>query len=179
MLRVGAYCAAPKAWLWWDEYGLALMLTAAVVAVFAVFKTWTERNNTQLFLIADEAQSHWHHARQQDGSVLTQFTLRFHATNRVGHGVVLSKVRILRPRVRRRQILHAMLSTEGRNDVYSDDHAIPPRMRRACHAHLMVKGVIGGEGRKKPMRVKIAVQDNLTRWHKLTFIDLRDPQAPR
>ena len=29
------------------------------------------------------------------------------------------------------------------------------------------------------MRVKIAVQDNIRRWHELVFTDLRDPQFPR
>jgi hypothetical protein len=178
-LRVSAYYAVPKAQPWWDEYGLSLMLGAAVVSMFAIFKTWAERNNTELFLIADEAQSFWHHAKQPNGLVLTQFSLQFHVTNRAGHGLILSKVRILRPRIKRRQIWSASLMTEGgMNDAaYSGDRMIPPRGRRACHASLMVRGVIGGEGRKKPMQVKIAVQDNLTRWHKLTFIDLRDPQA--
>ncbi|MGC1563296.1 MAG: hypothetical protein WA820_26095 [Bradyrhizobium sp.] len=43
----------------------------------------------------------------------------------------------------------------------------------------MATGTVGGEGRTKPMRVKIAVQDNLARWHKLVFVDLRNPTVPR
>src|ERR1700756_1784712 len=82
VLRIGAYYAAPKAQPWWDEYGLMLILGSAVVSLFAAFKLRAEQRNTGISLIAHEEQSLWHHAKQQDGSILTQFSLRFHATNR-------------------------------------------------------------------------------------------------
>jgi hypothetical protein len=52
-----------------------LTLLAVVVAVFATFKMRAERRNTGLALIADEQQSVWHHAKQPDGSILTQLAL--------------------------------------------------------------------------------------------------------
>jgi hypothetical protein len=81
VIRVGAYFEMPKAQPLWEEYGLILTLLAVVVAVFAAFKMRAERRNTGLALIADEQQSFWHHAKQPDGSTITPFTLRFHATN--------------------------------------------------------------------------------------------------
>jgi hypothetical protein len=172
VLRVCAFYAVPKAKPWWDEYGLPLILGAAVFGVFAACKAWTEQNNTQLYLIANEHQSFWNQATQPDGLILTQFTLRFDATNRAGHHLALLKVRIVRPWVRRKQVLTSMLSVEG----HGNGDTIPPRTRRPCHALLIARGIIGGAGRKKPMRVKIALQDNIGRWHKLKFIDVRDPQ---
>jgi hypothetical protein len=43
----------------------------------------------------------------------------------------------------------------------------------------MVFGIVGGAGRRKPMRVIIGLQDHAGRWHKVVFRDLRDPQFPR
>jgi hypothetical protein len=180
VLRVGAYYAVPQAQVWWDDYGLLLALGSAVVAVFAAFKMSAERPETELVLIADEQQSFWHHAKQPDGSMLTQFSLRFHVTNRGNVGLILPKVRMLRPWIRRRRVLSAMLATEDpRSGTFGTHHGIPSRSRRGCHAHLMIIGTVGGKGRRKPMQVKIEVQDNIGRRHKLVFVDLRDPQFSR
>jgi hypothetical protein len=164
VLWLGARYGAPKAQAWWYEYGLMLVLVSAVAGVFAIFKFLAERQITKLFLIADEAQSHWSHAKQPDGSIVTQFSFQFHATNRGRHGLYLS----------------AMMATEDpMNDVYATNQVIPAGARRGCHAHIMATGAVGGEGRTKPMRVKIAVQDNIGRWYKLVFVDVRNPAVPR
>jgi hypothetical protein len=180
VIRVGAYFAMPKAQPLWEEYGLILTLLAVVVAVFAAFKMRAERRNTGLVLIADEQQSFWHHAKQQDGSTITQFALRFHATNMNDGSIHLSKVRLNRPWIRRKHILTAMLATQHpKQDLYGSDFGIQARARRACSANIMAHGTIGGVGRKKPMRVSIGVQDHAGRWHKLVFRGLRDPSIRR
>jgi hypothetical protein len=181
VIRIGAYLGLAKAQPLWDEYGLLILLLAVVTSVFAIFKMRAERRNTGLSLIADEQNSFWHHARQQDGSVLTQFALRFHATNmNEGGSIHLSKVRMNWPWVRRHRMVDARLTTQHATDnVYSADFGIQPRKRRACAAHIFVRGAVGGVGRKKPMRVTIGVQDHAGRWHKLTFRGLRDPQISR
>jgi hypothetical protein len=181
VIRVGAYFEMPKAQLLWDEYGLILTLLAVVVAVFAAFKMRAERRNTGLALIADEQQSFWHHAKQPDGSILTQLALQFHATNmNDGGSIHLSKVRLNWPWVSRKRILDARLMTEHpTQNMYSADYGIQAHKRRACTAHIMALGTIGGIGRKKPMRVSIGVQDHAGRWHKLVFRGLRDPSMRR
>jgi len=181
VIRVGAYFEMPKAQPLWDEYGLILTLLAVVVAVFAAFKMRAERRNTGLALIADEQQSFWHHAKQPDGSTMTQFHLQFHATNTNERGSLhLSKVRLNRPWVSREQIHSSRLMTENpMQNNYSADYGIQARKRRACTADILALGTIGGVGRKKPMRVSIGVQDHLGRWHKLMFRGLRDPSTRR
>jgi hypothetical protein len=151
-----------------------------VVAVFAAFKMRAERRNTGLVLIADEQQSFWHHAKQPDGSTITQFTLRFHATNMNDGPIHLSKVRLNWPWASRKRILTTTLATQHpKQDLYGSDFAIPAHARRACSANIMALGTIGGVGRKKPMRVSIGVQDHAGRWHKLVFRGLRDPSMRR
>jgi hypothetical protein len=59
-------------------------------------------------------------------------------------------------------------------NMYSADYGIQAYKRRACSAHIMAIGTVGGIGRKKPMRVSIGVQDHAGRWHKLVFRGLRE-----
>jgi hypothetical protein len=180
VIRVGAHFDIPKAQPLWEEYGLTLMLLSVVVAVFAVFKMRAERRNTGLALIADDQQSSWQHVKQQDGRIITQFHLRFHATNMNDGSIHLSRVRLNWPWVRRKHILTAMLMTQHpAQNTYGSDFAIQAHARRACSAHIMARGTVGGVGRKKAMRVSIGVRDHAGRWHKLVFRELRDPSIPR
>jgi hypothetical protein len=181
VIRVGAYFEMPKAQSVWDEYGLILTLLAVVIAVFAAFRLRAERRNAGLALIADEQQSFWHHAKQSDGSTITQFTLRFHATNmNDGGSIHLSKVRLNWPWVSRKRIATAMLMTQHpTQNTYSTDDGIQAHKRRACAANIIALGTVGGVSRKRPMRVSIGVQDHAGRWHKLVFRDLRDPSVRR
>jgi hypothetical protein len=181
VIRVGVYFDMPKAQSLWEEYGLILTLLAVVVAVFAAFKMRAERRNTGLALIADEQQSFWHHAKQPDGSTMTQFSLQFHATNmNDGGSIHLSKVRLNRPWVSRKRIFSARLMTQHpAQNMYSAEYGIQARKRRGCAADILAVGTIGGVGRKKPMRVSIGVQDHAGRWHRLVFRGLRDPSIRR
>src|SRR5882672_4344774 len=92
----------------------------------------------------------------------------------------LSKVKLNWPWVSRRRIFTTMLMTQHpKQDVYGSDFPIPAHARRSCSASIMVRGTVGGGGRKKPMRVSISMQDHAGRWHKLVFRDLRDPAMRR
>jgi hypothetical protein len=89
-------------------------------------------------------------------------------------------VRIQWPWLCRERIADARLMTQHpTGNVYSSDYGIQPRKRRPCSAHIIVRGVVGGTDRKKPMRVTIGVQDHAGRWHKLVCLTLRDPAASR
>jgi hypothetical protein len=180
VIRIGAYFEIPKAQSLWADYGLMLTLFAVVFAVFAAFKMRAERLNRGLSLIADEQRSFWHQVKQQDGSIVTQFALKFHATNmNDGGSIHLSKVRLNRPWVSRSRILNATVVTQHpTQNVYSHDYGIQARKRRACTAHILARGTIGGSGRRKPMRVSIGLQDHAGRWHKLVFRGVRDPSTP-
>jgi hypothetical protein len=112
-----------------------------------------EWRNTGLVLITNDQQSFWSHAKQQDGSILTQFHLQFHATNTSERGLVyLSKVRLNRPWVSRDRILTSILMTEHpTHSTDSIDYGIPARRRGACTADILALDTIGGVGKKKPM----------------------------
>ncbi|WP_316202865.1 MULTISPECIES: hypothetical protein [unclassified Bradyrhizobium] len=178
-LRIAALAALPKAQEWSDDYGLALWLAACVIGVFAAFKTQAE-HQTGVFLIADEEQSSWHHAKQHDSSIITHFALRLQVANTTSKWLHPSKVRIKWPLISRSRVLTARISThDPMSNTYSAEFSIPPQAKRQCQVNILVKGVVGGQGRTKPMRVTIAIQDQRLRWHKLVFHDLRDPQFSR
>jgi hypothetical protein len=62
-------------------YGIYLLLAAVVIGVFALFKTYGERQARPLKLIADERRSMWGQAKQPSGQVFTTLSLHFQATN--------------------------------------------------------------------------------------------------
>jgi hypothetical protein len=103
VLSLGAHFEMAKAAGLWTEYGLVLIVAAAVFAVLAAFKSYAER--PKIVLIADEQQSFWTHARQPEGTIYTQFALRFHVTNMNDGSLHLSKVRINWPWINRRRIV--------------------------------------------------------------------------
>jgi len=175
-LRLSAYLQVAKAELYWSEYGVVLILVAVMFAVLAAFKMRAERRNTGVALIADDQQSFWHHAKQPDGSTITQFALRFHATNMNDGSIHLSKVRLNWPWVRHKHIVTRTLATQHpKQDLYGSDFGIKAHARRGCSVNIIALGTVGGAGRKKPMRVSIGIQDHAGRWHKLVFRRLRDP----
>lgn len=177
ILYAAAHFGINNGQAWWDAYGLILMMAAAAVGVFAGFKQWAEQASKNVFLVADEDRSFWHHVEQQDGRTTTQFGLKFHVTNDTTHPIYLQKIRILWPWVYRKQMLSTHLATQSSvgND-YSETYAVPQRTRRACAADVIVVGALGGAGRRKSMRVTVKVQDNRGRWYKIAYPHLRDPQ---
>jgi hypothetical protein len=62
---------------------------------------WTHRDERRtLHLTFNDAQSFWHVTKQPDGSMLTQFALRFMVKNRTNAPIHLLKARLIRPKVR-------------------------------------------------------------------------------
>jgi hypothetical protein len=179
VLFLAAHFGLAHAQQWWDQYGLLLLLGAVVAAVLAVFQTRAERLNRGIALIADEQHSFWTHAKQPDGTMFTTFALRFHATNMNPEGLVhLSRIRMQWPWFSRERIVDAHVMTQHpTQNEYGSDFGIQPRKRRACSAYIVVRGVIGGADRRKPMRVTVGIQDHAGRWHKLVYPPLRNPEV--
>jgi hypothetical protein len=178
-LRLCAYWELQKAGVLWAEYGLALILTSVGFAVLACFKTFGERVKPNLSLIADERQSFWGHASQTDGSIITQLSLRFQATNMGDSTIQLSGIRLNRPLVRHKSIIEKLLMTEHPvGDVYGSRNPIMPHDLAHASATIIIKGAVGGVGKRGTMRVSIGVQDHAGRWHKLVFPHVRNPAAP-
>lgn len=149
------------------DYGVYLLLIAAIVAVFAVFKTYAERAGRPLSLIANEQTSYWGQAKQPSGQIFTTFALDFQATNLSDHDVQLATIHLVWPWVPARRVAQTLLFVEhseggeyGRNPVLA--HRQSP-----CTAHITIDGAIGRPGKRT--RVIVKLQDHARRWYWLTF----------
>jgi hypothetical protein len=178
-LRLCVYVQLEKAGALWAEYGLALILSSVGFAILALFKTYGEREKPNLSLIENEEQSLWAHSTQTDGSVLTQLSLRFQATNMGDTTIQLSGIKLNRPWVRRKSIITKMLHTRHpTQNVHGSRYPIMAHSLTEASATIIVKDAVGGIGKKGTMRVSVSVQDHAGRWHKLVFPHLRNPAAP-
>jgi hypothetical protein len=178
-LRLCAYLELQKAGALWAEYGLTLILMSVGFAILAAFKTYGEREKPNLSLILDEQQSLWCHSTQTDGSVITQLSLRFQATNMGDSTIQLSGIKLNRPWVRHHSIITKLLTTKHpTGDVHSSKFPIMPHALTEASATIIIKGAVGGVGKRGTMRVSIGVLDHAGRWHKLIFPHLRNPTAP-
>ena len=177
-LRLCAYWELQKAGALWAEYGLALILMSVGFFILAAFKTYGERAQPNLALIVDERQSFWGHAVQTDGRIITQFALRFQATNLGDTTIQLSGVKLNWPWVRYTAIIEKLLMTEHpQGDGYGSRNPIMPHGLTDVSATIVINGAVGGVGKKGTMRISISVQDHARRWHKLVFSRVRNPAA--
>jgi hypothetical protein len=149
------------------DYAVYLFLIAAVLAVFAIFKTYAERRGRPLSLIADEQRSQWGQAKQPSGQVLTTFALRFQATNLSDGDVQLAAIRLCWPWVPARRVAQTLLFVQhperdeyGRYPVLA--HKLSP-----CSAHITIDRAVGRPGKRT--RVIVKIQDHARRWYWLTF----------
>jgi hypothetical protein len=165
----------PLASIWWQSYGLALLLAGAVFLALACFKIFFELQDKVLVMIADGRISMWDHAKQPNGIFITHFHLQLEATNTKRKALSLSHAKLIRPWVWKTRVLDERVSTEFPALGQYGDHDIPGGTCRRCIVDITVKGIVGGEHRKKPMQVIISVQDNFNRWHKVKFRDLYSP----
>jgi hypothetical protein len=164
-----------------SEYGVYLLLAAAVLGVFAIFKTYSERRARPLILIANERQCMWGQAKQKSGEVITAISLNFQATN-VSDGVIqISAVRLRWPRVSRRAIRDTMFLVESpapKDPTYSRRSPILAHTLKNVSVHFTIGHPIGRPG--QTMRVvTIKVQDHARNWYWLTFRDVKSgPVVP-
>lgn len=177
-LLLCAYLQIDKAAGFWTDYGLVLILSCVGLPVLAFFKWLSERKPPNLSLIANMQQSFWAHSTQSDGSVITQLSLRFQATNLGDTTIQLSDIKLSWPWVRSNSIITKTLMTRHPTDnVHSSKFPVMPHALTEASATIVIRGTVGGTGRKRAMRVSVSIQDHARRWHKLVFPHLRNPAA--
>jgi hypothetical protein len=176
-LAAGSHWQAGDTPALFASYGTMLVLAFIVLFVFAAIKTYSERPKPTLSLLAQEGQSFCGQTRQKDGTIITQLTLRFLATNLTDGAIVLSSIEIHRPFVRRRAILTKQVMVRQPNgQLYSSKCPIEPQSLTYGSADIFITHPVGSVG--KTMRAVVAVQDHLGRWHKLIFSHLPIRGAP-
>jgi len=122
------------------------------------------RNERRRFHVTAEVQqSFWSSAKQADGSIVTQVVARLTVKNRTDEALGLSRVRLIKPRVRG-EVVHEDVSVRavGRNMYGTAAHSgylIPPKMVVPASASVMIRGVPWRKP-KNEIRVKIGISDD-------------------
>jgi hypothetical protein len=148
------------------QYGAWLGAAIPVLLVLAVFKTYSDRPKPTLVVLPREGQSFCALARQRDGTIATQLSLRFQATNLTDGAIVLSAIKLRCPFVRR----HAAVSKQMLPLLIE-----PHSLTNDGLADIGIAHRVGRVG--KTMRVVVFVRDHAGRWHKLIFphLPIRGP----
>jgi hypothetical protein len=156
-----------------QNYGLLLLLSTVGLGILAGFRTWDGVPPKTVHLIADDFQSFWSQSRQKDGRITTQFCFRMKVTNLTDGPIVLSTLRLLKPRLRRDddELARHILTRHPIANVYGFDNPIVPGAISRASCDIIVNRPIGKSGRK--ITAVVAISDQRGRWHKLKFEKLR------
>jgi hypothetical protein len=168
LLWAGKYFQVDGAADLFHDYGAKLALAGVLLAIVAAFKTYSERPKPNIVLLPVEDQSGWAQAVQQDGSVITQFSVHFQATNVSERTIKLSEITLRRPWIRRRSILtRLLLFKDPKSNYYGSAHPVPAHTLSYGSATIIVDHALGRKG--EPIRLVVALRDHAGRWHKLVF----------
>lgn len=156
-------------------YGPWLAIGAFAFGILSGAKIIEQRLSKTVHLMADDRQSFWSQTRQTDGEVTTQFVFRMRATNLTDKPILLSTVRLLRPRIRRRDheiARHIFTRHPGPNsNLYGSEYPISPGGTSSASSDIIVDRPIGRLG--QAITAVVAVSDQFGRWHKVKFEKLR------
>jgi hypothetical protein len=163
-LLSGAACA------WWlgapdylSSYGLYLVVGAVIfggLAFARLIARAIERRAPSFHFIPDDAQSLWHIAKQPDGKIHTQISLRFQTTNMARRGLMPSKAILKRPFLWGSHP-NVIIATENRpSGLYSRYNMIPAGLTRNVQLEFFVPKKIGKAG--SPLDVKVVIEPTRT-----------------
>ena len=139
------------------DYAVKLALAGVLLAIVAAFKTYSERPKANIVLLPVEDQSGWAQAVQQDGSVITQLSVHFQATNVSDGTIKLSEITVRRPWVRRRSILTRLLLLKDPNsNYYGSAHPVPAHTLSFGSATIIVRPCRREKRRANPPRRRSA-----------------------
>lgn len=154
--------------LWFIGGGITFGVLAVARAIEMLLEripAWKKmRNERRRFHVTAEVQqSFWSSAKQADGSIVTQVVARLTVKNRTDEALGLSRVRLIKPRVRG-EVVHEDVSVRavGRNMYGTAAHSgylIPPKMVLPASASVMIRGVPWRKP-KNEIRVKIGISDD-------------------
>ena len=129
-------------------YGIYLLLIISVLGVFALFKTYSERQARPLILIANDRRSMWGQAKQSTGQTITTLSLHFQATNVSDGTVQISNVRLYWPWVSRRTILDTVVLIEAPHGTTSSRNPILPHALGEVGVVISIDRPIGRAGNR-------------------------------
>jgi hypothetical protein len=158
----------PPPYLGWTRlagYFFALLAVCRFGSVLIpVARAWcaSRKAPRTLHLTPEDHQSFWHVEKQPDGSLVTQFELRFMAKNLTNVPLYLLRARLIRPKIRGELIQDMILVRHARQNVYGSAHAsghyIPPNGLLPISVGIYIRGT-PKQTTARMMRVLVGVTD--------------------
>jgi hypothetical protein len=160
-------------WLGGPDYisgsGVYLIVGAIVFGGLAIGRTIDraiERKKASFHFIPDDAQSFWTTAKQANGDIHSQITLRLQATNLTKRSLKPAQAILKRPLLWGCRPI-VMIATEApTSELYSPYTTIPAGFTRNVALEFMIPKKIGKPG--FPLDVKVVIEDQ--RGHRNTLI---------
>ena len=166
------YFGFPNANEVFTTIGLWVLIAFPVFLALAIARTWDGRQKSTLFLVSDEDQSVWGHAREQTGAVFTNFDFMIAATNVADGSVYLSKPRLVWPlRTRWSEHVTAVLTTQSGLAPGSQELGVPPHERSRVSGVIIVKGQHFKAGKR--LNFTVSVADHEGRRYRVKFKHVR------
>ena len=122
--------------------------------------------------IEDYPNSFWDVATQPDGSLVTQFELRFMAKNLTSAPLHLLKAQLIRPKIRGELIRTIMSVRHPRQNIFGSErasgHFIPPDALLPISVRIYIRGA-PKQTNARMMRVRVVVTDAVGNETPVTF----------
>jgi len=155
-----------------DKYGLILLLGTVLFVSLAAARWRESRPKKELFLVPQEEQCIWGHAKQKSGEIFTSFNISMDVTNTAATSYHLSKPRIIRPfRARWHEQVTGVLMTRNpaypADNTYSQSFPIRPHARSHSSGVIALKGAFCSPGKR--LNFTLLVLDHRGRRHRIRF----------
>jgi hypothetical protein len=152
----------PTALSWIRIAGALFAILAACrlgnILIPAVRAIWLRREERRTFhLTLNDSQSFWSVAKQPDGSVVTQFALRFMAKNRTTAPLYLLKSRVIRPKLRGEAIQDLVLVRAIEENLYGSAEVTGNYIPAAGLLPISVTILIRGKPKQTTGRLKMVI----------------------
>ena len=157
------------AWIWIAAIAFSFLAIArGLEAIVGAYVARGRAKASQRFLrfIPLENQSWWHLAKQRDDSYLSQISFDVQASNTSDRPIQIVRVQLIHPRAK---VVEADASLPMAGSPYhSSRHPVPPLGTVPVRVHMMVRKVVGIQG--KPIRISVEITDQFGEDYKLKRI---------
>jgi hypothetical protein len=165
-------------WAWIAAVALTIM-TLARAADLAVSAVLASRRNDAvtraLRFVPINHRCWWHLSRQRDDSFVSQISLEVNVANVTDRPVCIIGVALFRPKPKGEIISAEVTLPSSENPYHSSQHPVPPHAAITASVHIMIRSVLGTQGR--PLRVGILLQDQLGHEYHLKRIAISSSDA--
>jgi hypothetical protein len=156
----GALLRAP-ALSWIGIAGILFAILAVCrlgnILIPAIRAMWLREERRTFHLTLNDSQSFWSVAKQPDGSVVTQFVLRFMAKNRTTAPLYLLKSRVIRPKLRSEAMQDLVLVRAIEENLYGSAGVTGNYIPAAGLLPISVTILIRGKPKQTTGRLKMVI----------------------